>query len=304
MVRQSRSPVSNDKPKRSYLDKGPTKEQVERRNLLHGKLFGSDDGDALAEDDAYLFEMATATRDNHNDTATRDDRNDDNSRFKVNKRMSRSLSPAGLKNRVLGRVRRRGSTMKEGGDTAPAAAPAAGMRRTPRRNSMFTSTPIPAPTTNNNPVKKPITLLGPRSWSFSYRSRQRTKSADGLEGTSRHTKSADGLEDLRKASTLHQQEQQNGTGPDCPKLRARTLSENAMAEPSTMLERAARRVVERREKLRKAKADGDVLELLLEAKQKKAALEAVTNTDKSSANEEWIFTRGLQALEKMYDDVS
>jgi hypothetical protein len=284
MVRQSRSPVPNEKPKKSYLNKGPTKEQVERRNLLKGKLFGCDNGDALAEADEYLFEMATATRDNHNDNATRHDRSDDNSRFKVNKRMSRSLSPKGLKNRVLGRARRRGSTMKENGDTAAADR----MRRMPRRNSNFTSTFTP--TTNNNPVKKQPSRLLSRSWSFSYRNSQ--------------TKSTNGLEDMCKSSTLQQQEQQNGTNPDYRKPRARTLSADAMNESSTILERAARRVVDRREKLRKAKADGDALELLQEAQQRRAALKAVTTTDKSSANSEWIFTRGLQALEKMYDEVS
>jgi hypothetical protein len=284
MVRGARSPVPNDKPKKSYLSKGPTKEQVERRNLLHGKLFGCDDGvdDPLAEDDDYL---------NNNN-------NDHNDRFKkVKKRMSRSLSPKGLKKRVLGRSRRRdNTTTKEGGDTATVAGRMRSLSLSPTKSTRKSTS------NNSSPAKK-----APNRWSLSSKSR-RTKSADGMDDMI-----ADMRESLRQQQQQQQQQKQrnnhNTTNGrlDNRKPPGGTLSENAKAEPSTMLERAAQRVLERRETLRKAnKSDGDELKILQEAHQRKAAaaLEAVTTSTKSPAIGEGIFSRGLQALEKMYDDIS
>jgi hypothetical protein len=149
-----------------------------------------------------------------------------------------------------------------------------------------TSTSASTSTSNNNPVKK------------SNRHGRRL------------TKSTNGIEDIMRESLILQPQQRHHTntvnGPNDRQPRAITLSDNAKAEPSTILGRAAQRVVERREKLRKAKSDGDESpELLLEAQQKKAALEVVTTSTELSAIGKWVFSYGfLQAFEKIYDDIS
>lgn len=58
--------MKEDKPKRSYLDKGPTKEQLQRRNIISGKLlynaniFDHDDDPLLDKEEDVLWERQQA----------------------------------------------------------------------------------------------------------------------------------------------------------------------------------------------------------------------------------------------------
>ena len=101
------TPNRGSKPKRSYLEKGPTREQLERRNLLKGKLlFGDDDDD---EDDfSGPFSGPFSKTSTDRDTRIQEDEGLEPTRQAIRtngndnakKRMSLSLSPKNFGKRL------------------------------------------------------------------------------------------------------------------------------------------------------------------------------------------------------------
>ncbi len=229
------TPSRGSKPKRSYLDKGPTKEQVERRNLLKGKLaYGDDDEDdsgplspPFQDDEAIHGDLPLTEGSGRNSART------------ARERSSMSLSPKSLGRRVLGRSRgeRTEQTSK---------------RRPPERSKSHTGgTHHPKSTLEESRSMSPGALL--------------KRSVFKLQGSSNSSKET-GLDDMRK-SLMDDKKQL-----DSLESKFQNLEDDA-PDDETLLERVARRVAARRGKIQRTKTEGDDIQSMQLALKRRQEME-------------------------------
>lgn len=335
------------KASKSYLDKGPSKEQVARRNFLKGRLFDSDANDDAKHEEEYfplndseeflkspsndldkgikkkkkkksrlshslsptpmlrkraglakkrVEKSRSRSRSPHTEPRRRsifvdDDedletytslndseefhvtpqKNEASSRGRLKKiRMSRSLSPKQIGQRILGRSKSR----KKDRNPSRSRSPSAELTR----RSSFDVQSGGKKDRNSS-----------RSRSPSLESTQRPSLGILSRGKSRQ---ADGLADMRRSLMA-----------DKARLDSLRFDDTSSVDESSLLERAARRVIERRKKVDRSKTDNDGIERMQRALRKREELER-KETKKAVDESSGIFSRGLKALEKVYDDLN
>lgn len=310
------TPNRGSKPKRSYLEKGPTREQVERRNLLKGKLVFSDD-----EDDDEDF-SGPFSKSNGRDTKGREQEgvestgpvrrissstnNNDNV---ARKRMSLSLSPKNLGKRIIGRSRAERNDLAKsdvGGYTMRRERPIeTNTTRLPPQRSRSNMTgrerPIDTSTARQPPERSRSNVSGSQ-WSIkgegrSLSPRQLLKRsiAPKQKGNNNNgRRDSVGLDDMRKslmADKKHLDDLQS-------KFHSMDDDDESIDE-ETMLERVARRVAARRGKLQHTKTDGDELSSMQIALKRRQEMDR--EGDEGIGG---LWAMGLKALERVYDDIN
>ena len=259
------------KAQRSYLDKGLTKEQIARRNFLKGRLFDdNDDGDDNFSGYGPLNDSEEFLKSPQADSDKRG--------RKKNLRATKSLSPSPLIRKRLGsgKSKRREASRSRSPHTEP------------RRRSIFIDDdeavesytslndfeelrPNSEEETSRGRRKKRMSMsLSPkqigRKLLDQTRSRSRKKERENSRSRSpvpakprrsrsfgvlsrRKTRSLDGLDVMRQSLM-----------DDKAQLDKIEFENQSTTDEGTLLERAARRVVERRRKLNRARTDGDQME--------------------------------------------
>lgn len=315
------TPNRGSKPKRSYLEKGPTREQLERRNLLKGKLvFGNDDDD---EDDFSGPFSKASGRDSIIREEEGTSKNDN-----VRKRMSLSLSPKNFGKRIIGKNRAErnelaksdvgGYMMKRERPTDPSITPQAPERSrsnmtrrerptdpSPKRQlperSRSNMTANDRPLDSRQPPERSRSNVTGSRWSIlaegrSLSPRQMLKRSVPIKkgNNTNNVKKESGLEDMRKSLMADKKALDD--------LESKFKSIDDDDEPideETMLERVARRVAARRGKMQRTKTDGDDIVSMQMALKRRQEME---REDDEGIGGLWAM--GLKALERVYDDIN
>lgn len=320
MAAVMRSPRGG-KIKRSYLDKGPTKEQKDRRNFLKGKLGfdGLDDpSESLDEDSGDFMPLAHLEGSPRRSMSTR-------------QRLSRSLSPKNFGKRVLGErallggrrerpkktvepeepqrilVRSKSNAaVHPNGRSRPEEAHSSAPKRRSKSNASAHPNGRPRPQESSSSAPKTRSKSNgsappngrPRpedSYSLSpARTRLRV-----LSGLSRSERAPDldlpveGFDNMRKslmADKKHLDDLQS---------RYETDSDTEPLDNETLLERVARRVAERRGKMARANTDGENLASMQDALRRRQEIDH--DQDEQIGG---LWAMGLKALERVYDDLN
>ena len=297
------TPNRGSKPKRSYLEKGPTREQLERRNLLKGKLvFGDDDDD---EDDFSGPFSKTSGR----DTRIREGEgpsSSDNAR----KRMSLSLSPKNLRKRIIGKSRAERNELAKsdvGGSMTRRERPT-DTSTTPqlpeRSRSNITRRERPTDTSPQRqpPERSRSNVTGGR-WSIIGEGRslsprqllRRPIAAKQKDNNTNNGKKESDLEDMRKSLMADKKDLVDLQS----KFKSMDDDDDEPIDEETMLERVARRVAARRGQVQRTKTDGDDIVSMQRALKRRQEMERAGDEGIGG-----LWAMGLKALERVYDDIN
>lgn len=308
------TPNRGSKPKRSYLEKGPTREQLERRNLLKGKLIFGNDDDEEEDFSGPFSKVQVPGRDTVQEGGGEEPTGQGSRNYSTTnarKRISLSLSPKNFGKRVIGRSRAERNELAKsdvGGYMMRRERPVdtSVTRQPPERSrSNVTGRELPSVEKSNSrqpPERSRSNVSGSR-WSIKgegrslsprqilRRSIMATKPKANTNSISSGKKDT-GLEDMRKSLMADKQQL------DDLQSKFQSMDDESIDE-ETMLERVARRVAARRGKMQRTKTDGDELSSMQLALKRRQEME---REDDEGIGGLWAM--GLKALERVYDDIN
>jgi hypothetical protein len=301
--------MSPKSPKRSYLDKGPTKQQLARRNLLKSKLLFDDDDSS--DGFAVLNDTAEGGIPSANEEGPP-------RRGKMRQGVSRSLSPKTFGRTLLRRGER--SRDRSGDQTEDQGKDLTKSPKPPRRRIRGTTgfndisqspNPKAAPrrsisTTGFDDASRSPKPRPPQRSSSINPKLQQSRSTDDPGNAQKPSHSLSprrvirrfvgetepGLDGMRRSLIADKKQLDD--------LQCKFDQEDEPPDDETLMERVARRVAaNRRGKMQKSNTDGEKIEAMQVALKRRQEMER--EDDEGIGG---IWAKGLKALEKVYDDLN